>query len=217
MSSQTDSVQPPRIAVWLVSLFTPVGDVESIQGDLLEEFSQVASEKGIASARRWYWRQTVRTTAHLVGAGFRTAPWTITVVVAAGFLLRWSVSWLSDPAINRAIDAALDRYRLYEHDPQAYIFWLTSSMLVVRLIVNALIGVLVAVVAKGREMTATMTLGLIGVVLAIQAALLTVAKTGDFGVLWTLPHTFAFSIMIVVAGATVRTYRSAATSRRAVT
>ena len=39
MSSQTDSVQPPRIAVWLVSLFTPVGDVESIQGDLLEEFT----------------------------------------------------------------------------------------------------------------------------------------------------------------------------------
>jgi hypothetical protein len=217
MSSQTDSVQPPRIAVWLVSLFAPVGDVESIQGDLLEEFSQLASEKGIASARRWYWRQTIRTTAHLLGAGFRTAPSTISAVVTGGFLLRWFICWLSDPTINRAIDAALDRYRLYEHDPQAYIFWLTSSMLVVRLIVNALIGILVAVVAKGREMTATMILGLIGVVLAFQAALLTVAKTGDFGVLWTLPHTFAFSITIAVAGATVRTYRSAATSRRAIT
>lgn len=217
MNFQTNSVQPPRIAVWLVSLFTPVGDVESIQGDLLEEFSQVASENGVASARRWYWRQTVRTTAHLLGAGFRTAPWTITAVVTGGFLLRWFVSWLSDPAMNRGIDAALDRYRLYEYSPQAYVFWLTGSMLVVRLILNALIGFLVAVVAKGREMAATMTLGLIGSVLAIQAALLTVGRTGDFGVLWTLPHTFAFSMTIVVAGATVRTYRSAAINRRAVT
>jgi hypothetical protein len=217
MSSQTDSVQPPRIAVWLVTLFTPAGYVESIQGDLLEEFSQLASGKGLACARRWYWRQTVSTTAHLVSAGFRTAPWTITSVVIGGFLLRWLVSWLSSPAINEALHAALDRYLVYERDPQAYLFCLTSSMLAVRLILNALIGVFVAVAAKGREMAATMSLGLVSVVLAIQAALLTVSKTGDFGVLRTLPHTFAFSIAIVVAGAAVRTYRSTGTSQRAVT
>lgn len=217
MNSRTNSVQPPRIAVWLVSLFMPAGGVEFIPGDLLEEFSRVTSEKGIVRARRWYWRQTVTSIAHFVGAGFRAAPWTITAVVTAGFLLRWFVSWLSSPAINGAIDATLDRYRIYERDPQAYAFWLTSSMLVVRLLMNGLIGILVAVVAKGREMTATMTLGFIGVVLALQATLLTVAQTGDFGVLWTLPHTFAFSITIVVAGATVRAYRSAATSQRAVT
>jgi hypothetical protein len=216
MSSPRDSAQPPRFAAWLVTLLAPAGDVESIPGDLLEEFSYVASEKGTVCARRWYWRQTVTTIAHLVGTGFRTAPWTITAVVAGGFLLRWFVSRLSDPAISGAIDAALGRCGIYENDPEAYIFWLTSSMLVVRFIVNALIGVLVAVVAKGRELTATMTLGLVGVTLAIHAALLTVVETGDYGVLWTLPHIFAFSIAIVVAGAIVRTYRSAARTRRAV-
>ena len=217
MSPQADNVPPPRIAVWLVTLFAPPGDLDSIPGDLVEEFTQMASEEGVVCARRWFWRQTARTIAQLVGAGFRTAPWTITAVVTGGFLLRWFVSWLSDPAINGAIGVALERYGVYEHDPQAYILWLTGSMLILRLILNTLIGALVAVVATGREMTATMTLGLAGVVLALHATLLTVAQTGDYGVLWTLPHTFTFSIAIIVAGAAVRTYRSAMTTRRAVT
>ena len=217
MSSQTDSVQPSRTAVWLVTLFSPAADEESIPGDLFEEFSHLASEKGIAYARRWYWRQTVRSIPYLFAAGFRTAPWTITAIVTGAFLLRWLVSVSSNPTINGAIDSVLSKYRIYEHDPQAYVFWLTSSMLTVRLILNALVGALVAVAAKGREMTATMTLGLVGIVLATHATVLTVAKTGDYGVVWTLPHTFAFSIAIVVAGAIVRTYRARAATLRAVT
>jgi hypothetical protein len=43
MSSQRDIVQPPRIAVWLITLFTQAGEAESILGDLLEEFSDVCS------------------------------------------------------------------------------------------------------------------------------------------------------------------------------
>jgi hypothetical protein len=54
MSSQTDSVEPSRAAVWLVTLFSTTADGESILGDLSEEFSQVVSAKGIAVARRWY-------------------------------------------------------------------------------------------------------------------------------------------------------------------
>jgi len=201
MSSQRDVVQPSRIAVWSITLFTPAGEAESILGDLLEEFSHLASKSGVAFARCWYWRQTVKTAAAVVG----------------GFLLRWFVSRLSDPAIKGAIESLLDRHWVYGHDPHAYVFWLTSSMLIVRLIANTLVGGFVAVVAKGREMTATMTLGLVGDVLAIHASLLTVAKTGDHGVLWTLPHTFAFSIAIVVAGAIVRTRRSGTTTRPSAT
>ena len=141
----------------------------------------------------------------------------IAAVVTGAFLLRWYISVLSNPAIHRAIDAALSSYRVDEHDPHAYIFWLTSSMLAARLILNVLVGGLVAVAAKGREMTATMTLGLVSMVLAIYSTLLTVAKDGDHGVVWTLPHTFAFSMAIVAAGATVRMYRSHATTRRALT
>ncbi len=61
--SQASFVQPPRIAVWLVDLFTPDKQAESIPGDLLEEFSDLASKSGVAFARRWYWRHSVKTIA----------------------------------------------------------------------------------------------------------------------------------------------------------
>lgn len=55
MSSQT--VEPPSIAVWLVTLFTAPEEAESIVGDLHEEFSLLAVKSGFAIARHWYWRQ----------------------------------------------------------------------------------------------------------------------------------------------------------------
>lgn len=216
MSSQVDGLQPPRVPVWLVTLFSPAVHGESILGDLSEEFSRLASTKGIVHARRWYWRQTVTTIPHLLATGFRSAPWTITALVTGAFLLRWFISSVSDPAVSRSLDAVLTKYRVYEHDPQAYVFWLTSSMLTVRLVVNAFFGALVAVAAKGREMAATIALGFLGVALAIQSTWLTVARTGDHGVLWTLPHTVAFSMSIVAAGAAVRTYRALARTRQPV-
>jgi hypothetical protein len=51
MTSQADFLQPPRIAVWLVNLFTPAEQAESIPGDLLEEYSRLASKSGVAFAR----------------------------------------------------------------------------------------------------------------------------------------------------------------------
>jgi hypothetical protein len=51
MTSQAFFLQPPRIAVWLVSQFTPAEESESILGDLLEEISQLASKSGVAVAR----------------------------------------------------------------------------------------------------------------------------------------------------------------------
>ena len=47
---QASFVRPPRMAVWLVDLFTPNKQSESIPGDLLEEFSELASKSGVASA-----------------------------------------------------------------------------------------------------------------------------------------------------------------------
>src|SRR5882724_6347978 len=99
MTSQANLVQPPRIATALVNLFTPSGGGESILGDLLEEFSQLSSKSGVVVARRWYWRQTVKTIAHLFFTGFRVAPWSTTAVVVAGFLLFRFASGLPERAI----------------------------------------------------------------------------------------------------------------------
>jgi hypothetical protein len=214
------------MAVWLVTLFTPAQQAESILGDLLEEYSRLASESGVAFARSWYWRQTVKTSAHLAIAGFRAAPWSAAAAVVAGFLLIRFGFMLSE----QAIEAVLDRYRVYEYlsdlgrqqpslNVAAYMFWITRGMLVGRALVATLVGVVVAVAAKGSEMTATMALGLLMTTLGVAGCLMTVARTGDyeFLLLWALPSAFADSIAILVGGAIVRTHRSATTTRPSAT
>lgn len=213
MSSQRDLVSPSRLAVWFVSLFAPTRETESIIGDLLEEFSQIAARSGISFARRWYWQQTVKTIPALLVAGFRSAPGPITAVVVGGFLLRWFVSWWSRPAVNRTIEAVLERYQVYEHDPGIYIFWLTHVMLFEHLVLNMLIGVVVAFAAKGREMTATIVLGLVSAVLAVQSVWMAIIRMGDGGLLGTLPWSFTFSLAIVVGGAMVRIGRGRTETR----
>jgi len=118
MTSPADLVQPPRIATRLVNLFSPSENGESILGDLLEEYSHLASKSGVPVARRWYWRQAVKTITHLVDSGFCVAPWSTTAVVVGGFLLLRFVSRLPE----RAIFAVLERYQVPEHHFDAYVF-----------------------------------------------------------------------------------------------
>jgi hypothetical protein len=207
MTSQAYFVQAPRIATWLVSIFTPAEEAESILGDLLEEFSHLATKSGVAVARGWYWRQAVKTIAHLVGTGFRVAPWSTIAVVVAGFLLLGFVSQLPE----RAILAVLFRYRVYERHFDAYLFFATDGILIGRVIASMFVGCIVASAAKGRELVATTTLSLVLCAMAGAASWMWVAK-GHASILWMLlPWYFADSFAIVVGGAIVRTRRSAAT------
>jgi hypothetical protein len=116
MTSQPGFAQPPRFALWLVNLFTLVGEEDSILGDLLEEFSQLASRSGSARARRWFWRQSLKSIAHLVFAAYREAPLWTTAAVAGGFFLRKLLA----PLPERAIFAIVDRYQLFEHHFNLY-------------------------------------------------------------------------------------------------
>ena len=75
MTSQSQWIQPPRFAVWLLTLFALHDQAESILGDLLEEFTLLASSSGVSFARRWYWRQTLKTVLELAILGFRASPW----------------------------------------------------------------------------------------------------------------------------------------------
>jgi len=49
MTPQAYFLRPPRIAVWLISLFAPAEEAESILGDLLEEFSHLALKRELPS------------------------------------------------------------------------------------------------------------------------------------------------------------------------
>lgn len=153
--------QPPRLAVWLVNLFTPYEQAESIPGDLLEEFSDLALKSGPTFAGRWYWRHSVKTVAYLIGSGFRVAPWRIVGAVLMGHLLLWYGLHLPE----KAIVAVLRIYPVhpnYDHKNivALWMFWVPLGIQVGWVIVAMFVGCLVAAAAKSREMVATMTLGL---------------------------------------------------------
>ena len=130
--------RPPRLVAWLVELFASSNQSESMLGDLHEEFLNVSSGSGVVAARLWYWRQGVKTIAHLAGAALRDAPWLIISTTVGGFLLFGF--GLSLP--GKLIDAVLE-FRWHHVTPyftqremNAYIFWYNTAILAGRLLVG---------------------------------------------------------------------------------
>jgi hypothetical protein len=209
MTSQSQFVQPPRFAVWLLTLFALDDEAESILGDLLEEFSLLASKLGVPFARRWYWRQTLKTVLQLAVLGFRTAPWLTTAAVAGGFFLRKLVApWVEPP-----IFAVLEKYHVYEHHFSMYMFFASTGIDIGHLITFLFVGFIVAFVARGREMVATMALGLIFGAMIVVALPVEVMRFGYAMPLSRVMVYFADSLAIVIAGVIVRRHRLGAAAR----
>jgi hypothetical protein len=192
-----------------VNLFAPYEQAESIPGDLLEEFSDIALKSGATLARRWYRRQTVKTIAYLIGSGFRFAPWRITGAVLMGRLLLWYGLMLPEKLIV-AVLRVYPIYPDYDHKNVValWMFWVPLAIQIGWIIVAMFIGSLVAMVAKGREMVATMTLGL------------TFLAPRMVGVVIFWPPKFsqadiflAFIVAFVVGGGIVRKLRLAVLTR----
>jgi hypothetical protein len=209
MTSQPHFVHPPRIAVWLLNLFAFAEETESILGDLLEEFSLLASKSGVAFARRWYWRQTIKTVPQLTGVGVRTAPWLTGAAVVGGFLLRR----LLGPVVEPVIFAVLERYQVFEHHFSTYMFFASTGIDIGHIVTFLFIGFVVALAARRNEMITTLTLALIYGAMAVVGSVYAVTRTGNDALLWRLTWYFADSFAIVIAGAIVRTHRLAAASR----
>ena len=202
MTLPAELVQPPRIATWLVGLFISAGEDESVLGDLLEEFSQLASKSGVACARRWYWRQSLKTVAHLMIAGFRRAPWSTTAAVVGGFLLHGWLQRLPGAVLSKVTD----RYLMFWSSHfQAYL-WVLDGMAIAHLLASLAVGCAVALAAKGRELFATITLALV-LCGMIGAAWIWIAMHGRMDVGWIV-WSCADSMVIVVGGVMVRMRRS---------
>jgi hypothetical protein len=186
MMSQEFSVQPPRIATWLIGLFTCDKEAEAIPGDLLEEFSHLASKSGVAIARRWYWRQTGKTITHLAGGAFRSAPRFMAAVVVGGFLLHGFLHTLPGKVLSEVTDRYL---AFWSSHFQAYM-WVLNGMMIAHLMASLLVGCMVALAAKGKEMVATVTLALVycgmGGVALVGAAWVWVATHRPMNVAWLL-------------------------------
>jgi len=204
MTSPSFSLQPPRLAVWLVNLFTVPDNAETITGDLLEEFSQIAHRAGVVFARRWYWRQALKTIVHLIYSAYRTAPWWTSAGVAGGFLTRRLLGRLVEPAIF----AVLERYQIPELHFNLYVFFATTGIDIGHLLVFLLVGCIAAIAAKERGMAAATTLSLIFAAMTGVAVVSWVVE-GHYWVLWRLTWNFADMFAILIGGAMVRTHRSA--------
>jgi hypothetical protein len=160
MTSRGSPARPARIATWLISLFVLDNQAEPIEGDLLEEFSAIASRTNPAAARRWYWKQSLKTSAHLAWISLRSAPWQIAFTTLAGFSILWYVeNQLGLP--THLVCAAIDRYSsFYMNHFSIWQFCLNYGIPAVSWILVVLVGCLIALVARGREIVATATLGL---------------------------------------------------------
>jgi hypothetical protein len=208
--TESFSFRPPLIACWLIDLFATPEQAESILGDLLEEFSNLASKSGVASARRWYWWQSVRTIAHLFRAEFRGGPpWAIgSVVVGFLFLQSFFVGFF-----EWAMLANFRTQNVFTL-PQvpAYFLSMRNGLLVWDLVVSLSIGFIVSAAAKGREMVTAISLGLS---LGFWGTVLFLVWSASHLYVLLLPilMTFAASILIVLAGGMVRQIRVASARR----
>lgn len=55
-----ETLRPPKGASLLLSLFASETDFLQVEGDLSEEFQQLALQSGRSAARQWYWHEAVR-------------------------------------------------------------------------------------------------------------------------------------------------------------
>jgi hypothetical protein len=205
MTSQPHSVQPPHIAVWLIRLFAAGEEAESILGDLLEEFSLLTSKSGVSRARHWYWRQTIKTVPRLVGFGFRTAPRMTVIAAVLGLVLRFLVGRLA----GYVTFAVLHRYGvLFEHHFNVYLLFNIEH-----LTTFLLIGLIVAFVAREREMVTTATVALIFAASVVVGSMYGAIRYGIDPIFWRLTCYLFDLLVIVVAGAIVRTHRLTLKSR----
>ena len=191
---------PPWLAAWFVELFASTKQAESMLGDLQEEFSDLASQSGILFARRWYGRQSVKTVLHLAGDGFRRARWSLAGAVLLGFTLR-SVSFTLP---ERVVLAVLRTQRPYSNlHVEAYMRLVTYGIPIVHVIASMLVGCVVGLASKGREMVATTILALVLCAL-LGSALVHAATLDRVEIACSLPDPFA----IVLGGVIIREIRS---------
>jgi hypothetical protein len=169
--SQKPTLAPPRLASWLLDLFTAPSQSEEILGDLLEEFTTAVSTTGSRGARRWYWRQVIKTVAHLASAEFRTSPATIIATAFGGYLLLMCAVQLADLATGKF----LGKFQVYYYVSPRFVWWI-YAVAVERVICPMFVGWIATAISKRREMaTATLLsaiLAMVGLPLQLGGGLL---------------------------------------------
>jgi len=156
MTSHNSPARPPRIASWVIGMFAYREQAEAIDGDLLEEFSEINVSKGASVARRWYWKQSLKTSAHLFWTAFRSAPGLIAVTTIGAFLFLWATQSLPVRLVYSLLELHSDFFDAHSY---SWSFCVHYGAAIVGWIVAILLGCSIGLVAKGKEIVATATFG----------------------------------------------------------
>lgn len=209
MTSSPNLNLPPRGAAWLISLFANEEETHLILGDLSEEFSRLELQSGAAIARRWYWRQTLKSLPHIIFSAFQVAPWSTGLAVLAGFLLRRLLARLPDFVTF----ALVDRFEIHEHHFGLYRFMASTALDLEHVLIFFLVGCFVALLARKREMAPAILLALFYVALSLVGSTVGAIRTGEYDTLWRLSWYFTDSLAIVLGALAVRTIRPHSTGQ----
>jgi hypothetical protein len=144
---------PPRLISWLLDLFVPTDQADSIPGDLVEEFTAKAAQAGARAARRWYRRQAVSTIAHLLRQQYRASPWATIGAVLVGLVILPD----SEKIVHLTAGVFLEHFRIYPYVP-ARIMWLIYGVGLECIVCPLIAGWIAAAISKGREMAVALTL-----------------------------------------------------------
>jgi len=204
MKSQPNPDPLPHGAEWLIRLFANAEEIDLILGDLSEEFAQLASQSGTAFARKWYWRQTMKSLPHLVSSAFRASPGLTATALATGFLLRHLVARLPESVTF----ALVDRFDIYSHHWTVYRFMASTALDVEHALTFLFVGAVVAFVAKGREMAPAIALATIYALMAVVGSVSHVIRGGEYASLLRLSWYFSDSLAVILGAVIVRTLRS---------
>jgi hypothetical protein len=191
VNSPASDACPPRLASWLVSLFALDNQAEPIEGDLLEEFSSIESRENSIAARRWYWKQSLKSAARLAWTSFRTAPGLISATTIGAFLFLWATQWLP----VHLVFGLLERYSDF-FDVHFGLWWFGVHYggAVVGWTVAILLGCLIGFLARGREIVATATFGVFRI---IGAPIPTIALLWAFRALFPHDHFMSWNTQYI--------------------
>jgi hypothetical protein len=197
-------IRPPRFVTWLATLFA-YAERECIEGDLFEEFSALVSHSGTAAAKRWYWRQALKSIVHLFCSAFSTAPYSTTAAIMGGFLL----GRLLFPLPEKGVFAVLERYRVFDHHFDVYVFFATNGIAMAHVLTSMLVGCLTAFAAKRNGMIAVVSLVFIHFGMTCAATFVSMAR-GNASMAWAiLPWIFLDWLAMLVGALIVRHHTSA--------
>jgi len=132
-----NTTKPPYWATLLLSLFAGESDFPQIEGDLREEFYQLASESGREPARAWYWRQAWRNATTLI-----RRPSMINTLVGAAFCV--AVFRLVTPLVFRWL-----RFELSSAPRTPGLRFVLITLFEITFVF--ILGLLISRVLKGRE------------------------------------------------------------------